>query len=141
MLKRSGNPVFAGRKGFVFGITLLISLSSFAQWVARYDGGNGDDYASAITVDDSGYVYVTGWSSGTYFDYTTIKYNSSGDIVWFRRYNGPGNDSAYAIAVDDSGYIYVTGVSYGSGTGKDYATIKYLCAGVEERKSQVTSYN
>ena len=100
-------------------------------WVRRYNGlGNSDDEAFFIDVDDSGNVYVTGWSygSGTDYDYATIKYYPNGDIAWVRRYNGPGNsgDWGYSIAVDGSGNVYVTGWSYGSGTDYDYATIKYL---------------
>ena len=99
-------------------------------WVRRYDGlGNGDDGASAIAVDGSGNVYVTGVSVGseTSFDCATIKYYPNGDTAWVRRYNGPENaeDGASAIAVDGPGNVYVTGYSWDSGTEGDYATIKY----------------
>src|SRR3972149_1953109 len=109
--------------------TIKYHSSGDTAWVRRYDGGeNGPDYARAIAVDDSGNVYVTGWSwNGTSDDYATIKYYSTGDTAWGRRYNGPGNgfDEARAIAVDGSGSVYVTGLSSGSGASYEYATIKY----------------
>ena len=110
--------------------TIKYSPDGNELWVARYNGpGNGADSASALVVDNSGNVYVTGFStgSGTSFDYATVKYNSDGNQLWVARYNGPGNssDKAYALAVDSSRNVYVTGYSYGSGTGYDCATIKY----------------
>ncbi len=110
--------------------TIKYDSSGNELWVMRYNGpGNGNDHAIALAVDGSGNVYVTGWSfsSGTYDDYATIKYYPDGDTAWVRRYNGPTNgwDQARAIAVDGSGNVYVTGSSIGSGTGSDYATIKY----------------
>ena len=99
-------------------------------WVRRYNGPlNYEDGASAVAIDNSGNVYVTGCSNGvgTYLDYATIKYHPDGDTAWVRRYNGPDNRQDYAsdIAVDDSGNAYVTGWSTGIETSDDYATIKY----------------
>src|SRR5574341_1099426 len=115
---------------FVFFFSLPVLAQVDTVWVRRYDGpGNGNDEASALAVDNSGNVYVTGRSvgSGTDYDYATIKYAPNGDTLWVRRYNGPGNlyDDASALAVDNSGNVYVTGGSWGSGTYSDYATIKY----------------
>jgi hypothetical protein len=107
-------------------------------WVARYNGtGNSPDLAKAIAVDDSGNLYVTGQSRGsdTGFDYVTIKYDPSGTAQWVKRYNNDsvnGADRATAIAVDGLGNVYVTGQSDGSGTGPDYATVKYDASGTQQ---------
>jgi hypothetical protein len=99
-------------------------------WVRRYNvPGDFWDMASALAVDSSGDVYVTGYSSGTgtVDDYATIKYYPDGDTAWVRRYNGPGDsiDQAHALAVDESGNVYVTGGSSNALGIADYATIKY----------------
>ena len=110
--------------------TIKYNNEGVEQWVARYNGpGNRYDQSNAIAVDSSGNVYVTGesWGSGTEYDYATIKYNNEGVEQWVARYNGPTNnyDMSKAIAIDSAGNVYVTGYSYGSGTSRDYATIKY----------------
>ncbi|MFC1502698.1 hypothetical protein ACFL6A_04740, partial [bacterium] len=105
-------------------------------WVARYDGPvNAWDEAYSLAVDTAGNVIVTGESQGmgTNADYTTIKYDSSGNELWVERYNGPINDSdaAYDLSLDDEGNIYVTGESRGVGTLADFTTIKYDRSGEE----------
>jgi hypothetical protein len=102
-------------------------------WVRRYNGPANDvDCGRAIAVDGMGNVYVTGnsYDGVTSDDYLTIKYNSTGDIVWEIKYNGPGDggDYANALAVDGAGNVYITGSSFGGWDPQgmeDYATIKY----------------
>ncbi|NIN01404.1 MAG: hypothetical protein GTO24_25920 [candidate division Zixibacteria bacterium] len=113
--------------------TIKYNPSGDTLWVRRYNGpGNANDLASAVAVDDSGNVYVSGrsYGDGTSYDYATVKYDAEGNELWIQRYNGPANqyDYVYAMALDDRGNVYVAGGSMGSGTSEDYATIKYLQA-------------
>lgn len=102
------------------------------EWVARYSGPANDyDAASALVVDESGNVYVTGASAGLggNTDYATIKYAPDGTRLWVARYDGGYIDHAQALAVDESGNVYVSGESFGEGHAwsyaYDYATVKY----------------
>jgi hypothetical protein len=116
-------------------VTIKYDTDGNELWIQRYNNGtvNGDDEASALVIDESGNVVVTGKSvgSGSNYDYFTIKYNNEGEILWNSRYNGTGNgiDAAVAVAVDILGGVYVTGSSEGhsneASTAKDYVTIKY----------------
>jgi len=114
--------------------TTMYDSNGNQVWVARYDGSaHGGDYASAIALDSSGNIHVTGRSHGgvgTWNDYATIRYDQGGVQTRVIRYDGPGNfeDVPAALAVDQNGNVYVTGGSWSDGSmgnGHDYATIKY----------------
>jgi hypothetical protein len=113
--------------------TLAYSATGMPLWTNRYHGpGFGSDSASAIAVDGSGNVFVSGLSHGIDgYDFATIKYSGAGVPLWTNRYDGSGDDLAGSIAVDNNGNVVVTGTSWrNDGSNPDIATIKYSSAGV-----------
>jgi hypothetical protein len=95
---------------------------------STYIGGTGKDYANGIALDNSGAVYIIGYTSssnyptanpfqlafagGTYDSFVT-KLNPAGNSLAYSTYlGGTKDDYGYAIAVDSSGNAYVLGDSH-----------------------------
>jgi hypothetical protein len=120
-------------------LTIKYDGSGKELWASRYNGAdNFFDQPFALTVDNYGNVYVAGWSDQieytenhkfikTHVDYAIVKYDTHGNELWVRQYNGSAdsNDYVYAIAVDSSGNSYVTGEGCDKETGYEFVTIKY----------------
>jgi predicted RNA-binding protein with TRAM domain len=98
--------------------------SGALQW-ATYYGGIEDDFGTGVTVDNSGYVYITGrtessnaiatsgahqatFGGGT-LDAFLAKFNSAGARQWATYYGGSASDEANGVATDGSGNVYITG--------------------------------
>ena len=118
--------------------TIKYNSEGVRQWVSRYEGPSDRDLATAMAVDDSGNVYVTGRSQNedAHYDYTTVKYNNSGVEQWVVRYGGSNDEYSYIpadIAVDATGNVYVTGKSDDEMKGfTDIATVKYDADGIKQ---------
>jgi len=136
-LDRTGNVYVCGTirdtLGFDDYLAARITTLGSVSWVRRYNGtGRGEDSATAVALDSSGNVYVTGMSTddsaGT--DIATVKFNNSGVQQWVACYDGTshGSDGGVALAVDAAGSSWVAGYESGS-YGSDYVTIKYDPAG------------
>jgi len=78
----------------LFAIFISINMVSFSQsyqwWQNSYSGpgSNSQDTSSLVVMDNSGNVYVSGWTNGygTNSDIILIKYNPlTGDSSWVRR--------------------------------------------------------
>lgn len=107
-------------------------------FVARYDpagnlvwvrqlGGQSDDVASSLVVDEQGSVFIAGAYSETMqlsrtirlkskglFDAFLIKLDSEGRTAWAVSEGGYMNDVAYDLALDPAGNIVLTGGYAGS---------------------------
>lgn len=114
---------------FIIWATYLFSQPSL-QWEQSY---NGPIYASdRITDSDfnqlTGDTYVTGVSDSTLgYNYVTIKYSATGQVIWRKRFAGPQfQDMPNAIKYDPvNNAVYVTGKSKGSTSNFDWLTIRY----------------
>lgn len=129
------------RIAIIFIVSFLIQSNGISQinlhWNVRFNGSaNYYDEGRSIVTDNSGNIYVTGfsYSLGSFEDFTTIKYNSAGVSQWTALFNGSGNstDKALFIRTDKSGNVYVSGYSTGAGSSYDYATVKYNSAGIQQ---------
>ena len=121
----AGNVYIAGDDGGC-ACTKLYTNGETA-WFHRYCNGGE---AMAITTDGFGNAYLTGNCND---DLVTVKYDSVGNELWARSYDGPahGFDRGYAVAVGLSGNVYVVGLSNGGATNYDYITLKYDLNGNE----------
>ena len=100
------------------------STTGKMQW-ATYFGGHGNDKGEGVACDDSGNVYITGYTSsdtgiatsgafqtkiGSYYSSAFLaKFSTSGKRVWSTYFNGEGQENGNSVATDDSGYIYFCG--------------------------------
>ena len=101
-----------------------VNPSGSALVFSTYLGGSSDDRGSAIAVDSSGSVYVTGRTSSPHFPTANAiqvvlggftnafvaRLNATGSALMFSTYlGGNGSDEGTGITVDSSGSAYVTG--------------------------------
>ncbi|NQV16154.1 SBBP repeat-containing protein, partial [bacterium] len=123
--------------------TVKYNPDGIEQWVVRHNDAGNNACAQAITVDNTGNIYITGGSYGisTDADIATMSYNPNGELRWVNRYSGPINewDIGNAIAVSPGGSVYVTGTSAGTGTSLDFFTIEYNSSGVEQWMDRYSS--
>lgn len=107
--------------------TVTLDVDGKELWRRTFDGaGHGSDVPTGIAADIGGGVHVTGSSMGAggTSDYATVKYDSAGNLLWARTYDGGGEDRPAGVVVDSAGNAWVTGVS-----GNDVVTLKYDPAG------------
>ena len=100
-------------------------------WAKSMAGtGTRDDYGNSITLDASGYLYITGYFENTVdfdpgagvanltsaggTDFFVSKLDNNGNYVWAKNIGGTSNDEGKSITIDAAGNIYTTGSFIGT---------------------------
>lgn len=140
-----GNTYITGRfesASLDFGNSILINNSTSDDYtdifIAKFSpsgqciwavsvGGDEDDYGAAITLNNNGEVYVTGYFQSTSITFASqtivnagntdifvLKINNTGTPQWIKGYGGSSDEQGAGISCDHNGNIYFTGYFYSS---------------------------
>ena len=136
-LDSKGNVIVAGYSygpdGYQHYAAVAYSGAGVPLWTNQYIGPvNFSDRASAVALDSSGNVFVTGLSYNTnrLFDYLTVAFSGAGALLWANRYGTSSDSYPTAITVDSSGDVVVTGYSWSDVGHPGYATVVYSGTGL-----------
>jgi uncharacterized delta-60 repeat protein len=100
-------------------------------WRKNYQPNNYVNFFRDFAVDSQGNIIATGTGvlPSQSENYITVKFNSIGDTLWTKRFNGirSTTDEAYSIALDSLDNIYVSGAAamFPDNGSASIVTIKY----------------
>ncbi len=132
VVDNAGNVIVTGSSCSGFSantcayLTVEFNSSGGTAWNNLYGGTNAGDYDQAVGVslDGAGNAYVTGRTSGSSDDITTIKYDTAGNQSWVKTFAGRTNDRPIGILTDSAGNSYVVGWNFESST-PDIIALRY----------------
>jgi uncharacterized delta-60 repeat protein len=98
--------------------------------------GPGDDYGRAVAIQDDGRIVAAGYASnGSDYDFTLVRYTTSGalDTTFgstgvVTTPTGPGSGRAYDVAIQEDGGIVAAGEAW-NGSDSDIAVVRYTLSG------------
>jgi hypothetical protein len=108
--------------------TMKFDAAGTKQWT-KLLGTAANEEATAVAVDASGNVYITGYTDGNLDGQTNAggddifiaKYDTSGNLQWVTLLGTPADEWGNGIALDASGNVYITGYTDGNLDGQTNA--------------------
>ena len=91
-------------------------------WQKRYSGNGFDELSAARITPDGGFVVVGETRSFglTTEDFWVLKFDTSANLEWQKRYGGQGIDEAEAVALTPEGGYIIAGITFSfNSIGKD----------------------
>lgn len=120
-----GSTTLSSANGGYDMFTAVYDTAGTLQW-ARSDGGNGDDWATGVAIDDAGYLYTCGQygyggtnckvggvslsTKGGWEGYIAKFDLSTGANIWAVAQSSSLNEGVSQIVLDNLGNIYACGV-------------------------------
>lgn len=136
VLDSLGNSLITGRSNNGIDddyVTIKYDNSGVQQWI-KYDDRGGRDRATDMAINEiDGLIYITGKSeNGNNYDFWTLCYDLTGNLIWDQPFDFVEDDNAVAICVDINGNCFVTGESDSDPSPTqnfDYQTVAYSPGG------------
>ncbi len=139
-----GVAVDGSGNAYVAGYTSSFGAGNYDAFLVKYDpsgnqlwnetwGGADYDYGKGVAVDGSGNAYLAGetnsFGAGYYDDAFLVKYDPSGNQLWYETWGDIYSDYGEGVAVDGSGNAYLAGGTYRAGGRDDAFLVKYDSSG------------
>ena len=89
-------------------------------WTRQF-GSQDFDLAWNVAIDDTGNLYVVGWTRGAFpgqtplgdFDSFARKYDGDGNEIWTHQFGTNHDEVASGVVVDGAGNLYLVGYTEG----------------------------
>jgi uncharacterized delta-60 repeat protein len=112
-----------------FLTALVVSSPSYGQeWAITYYAGGSECGSSVQQTQDGGYVVAGDFNSPCpyiYSDFSVLKLDSNGDIVWHKTYGGSNTEWGNSVQeTSDGGYIVAGKTKSFGGGSYDYWVLK-----------------
>jgi uncharacterized delta-60 repeat protein len=103
-------------------IVLIKITDTGSQELTMNIGTESDDFGKSVNVDDSGNIYISGYTYGSFDGYTNngqadvflIKLFWNGSVAWIKQWGTDKEDKGLSLAVAAGGNVYVSGSTDGS---------------------------